>query len=45
MAVVASSTTGDTYTGVLLGMPGANSAFTMVDGHPLAQQGKATTMH
>ena len=43
MAVVASSTTGDTYTGVLLGIPGANSAAaTMVDGHPLAQQGKAT---
>ena len=26
MAVVAASTTGDTYTGVLLGIPGANSA-------------------
>ena len=25
MAVVASSTTGDTYTGILLGIPGANS--------------------
>ena len=25
MAVVAASTTGDTYTGVLLGIPGANS--------------------
>ena len=43
MAVVAASTTGDTYTGVLLGIPGANSAAaTMVDGFPLAQQGKAT---
>lgn len=43
MAVVAASTTGDTYTGVLLGIPGANSsAATVVDGHPLAIQGKAT---
>lgn len=43
MAVVAASTTGDTYTGVLLGIPGANSAAaTMVDGFPLAKQGKAT---
>jgi TctA family transporter len=43
MAVVASSTTGDTYTGVLLGIPGANSAAaTMVDGFPLALRGKAT---
>jgi len=43
MAVVAASTTGDTYTSVLLGIPGANSAAaTVVDGFPLAQQGKAT---
>jgi len=43
MAVVASSTTGDTFASVLLGIPGANSsAATMVDGFPLAQQGKAT---
>lgn len=43
MAVVAASTTGDSYTGVLLGIPGANSAAaTMIDGFPLAQQGKAT---
>lgn len=43
MAVVAASTTGDSYTGVLLGIPGANSAAaTMVDGFPLALQGKAT---
>ena len=43
MAVVAASTTGDTYTGVLLGIPGANSAAaTMLDGFPLALQGKAT---
>ena len=40
MAVVAASTTGDTYTGVLLGIPGANSAAaTMVDGFPLALKG------
>jgi len=43
MAVVAASTTGDTYTGVLLGIPGANSAAaTMIDGFPLALQGQAT---
>ncbi len=43
MAVVAASTTGDTYSGILLGIPGANSAAaTMVDGYPLAKQGKAT---
>ena len=43
MAVVAASTTGDSYTGVLLGIPGANSAAaTMVDGFPLAKKGLAT---
>ena len=43
VAVVASSTTGDTFTSILLGIPGASSAAaTMVDGFPLAQQGKAT---
>lgn len=43
MAVVAASTTGDTYTSVLLGIPGANSAAaTVVDGFPLALKGKAT---
>lgn len=43
MAVVAASTTGDSITGVLLGIPGANSsAATVVDGFPLAQQGKAS---
>jgi TctA family transporter len=43
MAVVAASTTGDTLGGILLGIPGANSAAaTMVDGFPLALQGKAT---
>ena len=42
MAVVAASTTGDTYAGILLGIPGANSAAaTMVDGYPLAQKGEA----
>lgn len=42
MAVVAASTTGDTFASILLGIPGANSsAATMVDGFPLAQQGKA----
>ena len=45
MAVVAASTTGDTYTGVLLGIPGANSAAaTMIDGFPLALQGKLHTL-
>ena len=43
MAVVAASTTGDSYTAILLGIPGANSAAaTVVDGFPLAQQGKST---
>jgi len=43
MAVVAASTTGDSFSGVLLGIPGANSAAaTMVDGFPLALQGQAT---
>ena len=43
MEVVAASTTGDTYTSVLLGIPGANSAAaTVVDGFPLALKGKAT---
>jgi TctA family transporter len=43
MATVAASTTGDSYTSVLLGIPGASSAAaTVVDGFPLAQQGKAT---
>jgi len=43
MAVVAASTTGDTFASVLLGIPGANSsAATMVDGFPLAQQGKSS---
>jgi putative tricarboxylic transport membrane protein len=42
MAVVAASTTGDSFTAILLGIPGANSAAaTMVDGFPLAQKGRA----
>ena len=43
MAVVAASTTGDSFTAILLGIPGANSAAaSMVDGFPLAQQGRAS---
>jgi putative tricarboxylic transport membrane protein len=43
VAVVASSTTGDSFSGVLLGIPGANSAAaTMVDGFPMAKRGEAT---
>ncbi len=43
MAVVAASTTGDSFTSILLGIPGANSAAaTMVDGFPLAKQGRAS---
>ena len=43
VAVVASSTTGDSFSGVLLGIPGANSAAaTMVDGFPMAQNGEAS---
>ena len=42
MAAVAGSTTCDTYSSVLLGIPGANSASaSIVDGHPLARQGQA----
>src|SRR6056300_1456504 len=43
VAVVASSTTGDSFSGVLLGIPGAKSAAaTMVDGFPMAKRGEAT---
>ena len=43
VAVAASSTTGDSFSGVLLGIPGANSAAaTMVDGFPMAQNGEAS---
>ena len=42
MALVAASTTGDSYASVLLNIPGANSAATtMLDGYPLARQGNA----
>jgi len=42
MAAVAASTTADTFTSVLLGIPGANSsAATIQDGYPLAKRGKA----
>lgn len=42
MAVVAASTTGDSFTSILLGIPGSNSsAATILDGFPLAQQGRA----
>ena len=42
MAVVAASTTADTFTSVLLGIPGASSsAATIQDGYPLARKGKA----
>jgi putative tricarboxylic transport membrane protein len=42
VATVASSTIGDTVASVLLGIPGANSAAaTIVDGFPLALQGRA----
>ena len=41
MAVVAASTTADTFTSVLLGIPGASSsAATIQDGYPLARKGK-----
>ena len=37
MAIVAASTTADTFCNVLLGIPGANiAAATMVDGYPLS---------
>ena len=39
-ATVGASTTGDSYAGVLLGIPGQQCA-TMLDGHPLAKQGRA----
>ena len=42
MATVAASTTADTFSSVLLGIPGANSsAATIQDGYPLAKKGKA----
>lgn len=42
-AVVASSTIGDSFASVVMNIPGSSgSAATMVDGFPLAQQGRAT---
>jgi len=42
MACVAASATGDSYSGVLLGIPGANSCSTIIiDGHALAKKGYA----
>ena len=42
MAVVAASATADTFTSVLLGIPGASSsAATIQDSYPLARKGKA----
>lgn len=44
MAVVAASTTFDTITSVMLGIPGANSsAATIVNGFPLAVKGRAVS--
>ena len=43
MAVVAASTTADSFTSILLGIPGSNSsAATIVDGFPLARKGQAS---
>ena len=43
MAAAISCTIGDSFAGVYIGVPGANSAAaTMVDGFPLALKGKAT---
>ena len=42
-AMVAACTTGDTWSSILLGIPGSSSsAATVIDGYPLAQKGKAT---
>ena len=42
-AMIAACTTGDTWSSILLGIPGSSSsAATIVDGYPLAQKGKAT---
>ena len=41
--MVAACTTGDTWSSILLGIPGSSSsAATVLDGYPLAKQGKAT---
>lgn len=42
IAILAVTSTGDTLSAVLLGVPGtAAAAATVIDGHPLAQQGQA----
>lgn len=42
-AMVAACTTGDTWSSILLGIPGSSSsAATVIDGYPMAQKGKAT---
>lgn len=44
MAIVAASTTFDTITSILLGIPGANSsAATVISGYPLARKGLAVS--
>ena len=43
ITTVVACSIGDSFSGVLLGIPGANSsAATMVDGYPLAKQGRAS---
>ena len=42
-AMVAACATGDTWSSILLGIPGSSSsAATVLDGYPLAKKGKAT---
>tara|TARA_Y100000385_G_C13062608_1_gene625125 strand:- start:281 stop:1699 length:1419 start_codon:yes stop_codon:yes gene_type:complete len=42
-AMIAACTTGDTWSSILLGIPGSSSsAATVIDGYPLAKKGKAT---
>lgn len=42
-ALVAACTTGDTWSSILLGIPGSSSsAATVVDGYPIARNGRAT---
>jgi TctA family transporter len=42
-ALVAACTTGDTWSSILLGIPGSSSsAATVVDGYPMARSGRAT---
>ena len=42
-ALVAACTTGDTWSSILLGIPGSSSsAATVVDGYPIARSGRAT---